>query len=99
MGRVTDKVPNPYLAAVRANRADAETATTDLRGDLDAAVTAMDNGAWQSPVADTFYTELTGHRTTLETAADGAMGEFDDAIASQPEEVEPNSWQTHWRNL
>ncbi|SDU85519.1 hypothetical protein SAMN04488563_6780 [Jiangella alkaliphila] len=99
MGRMPDKVPNPYLAAVRANRGDAEPAATGLRGDLDAAVTAMDNGAWQSSVADTFYTELTGHKTTLTNAADGALGGFDDIIASQPEEVEPNSWQTHWRNL
>lgn len=96
---MTEKVPNPYLAAVRANRGAAEPVAADLREDLDAAIQAMDNGAWQSTVADTFYTELTGHKTTLGTAADGVMGEFDDVIASQPEEVEPGSWQTHWRNL
>jgi hypothetical protein len=96
---MTDKVPNPYLAAIRANRGDAEPVADDLRDDLNAAVQAIDNGAWQSTAADTFYTQLTGHKTTLGTAADGVMSEFQTAIDGQDEEVEPNSWQTRWRNL
>ena len=99
MAEEGEKVPNPYLAAIRAKRASAQPTAATLRDDLDAAVAAMDAGAWESTVADGFYTELVGHRGALRTAADGAMGTYDDAIAGQPETVEPRAWQTRWRNL
>ncbi len=96
---MTDQVPNPYRAAMTANRGDARPISDDLKTDLDAAVQAMDNGAWQSRVADTFYTELTGHKTTLTTAAEGVMTEFDDAIEQQDPLVDRDAWQVRWRNL
>ncbi|WP_456789699.1 hypothetical protein [Cellulomonas sp. P5_C5] len=93
------QIPNPYLASIKQRRALAVPVAADLRDDLDAVVRAMDAGAWLSPVADAFYTDLTGHKQALTTAADGAISTFDSAVRSQPEQVEPGAWQTRWRNL
>lgn len=96
---MADQVSNPYRAALCASRDDARPVAADLKGDLDAAVKAMDNGAWQSSIADTFYTELTEHKTTLTTAAEGVMTEFDDAIEHEEPMVDSDAWQVRWRNV
>ncbi|SEF10672.1 hypothetical protein [Jiangella alba] len=96
---MADQVSNPYRAALCASRDDARPVSDDLKSDLDAAVRAMDNGAWQSSIADTFYTELTGHKTTLTTAAEGVMTEFGDAIEHEEPMVDANAWQVRWRNV
>lgn len=96
---MADTVPNPYRAAIVSRRNSARPFTEEFTTELDTAVRAMQANAWASTTADTFFTELTGHVSAVNTAAADAIGEFDDAIANQPEEVEPNSWQVHWRNL
>lgn len=96
---MSDTIPNPYLAALRSRRAQARPTVDDLRNDLDAAVTAMESGAWVSSSADDFAVDLAGHRSTLGLAADGVLATYDGAINRQPEEVEPGAWQTRWRNL
>lgn len=93
------QVDNPYLAAIRVRRSESVPITADLRAALDRVVSAMENDAWRSTTADIFESELTGHRTTLGSGADGVLTEFDDAIAQQPEQVEWDSWQVRWRNL
>ena len=93
------EIANPYLAAIKQRRDQAVPVATDLRDDLDAVVAAMDAGAWVSPLADAFYIDLTGHKASLTTAADGAMATFDAAVLRQPELIEPGAWQTRWRNL
>lgn len=92
-----EKVPNPYLAAVKQSRAGSVPAVTTLKAALDKAVAAMDGGAWSGGTADAFYSELTTHRTTIRTAGQGGLDTFDASIANQPEMVEPDSWYVHWR--
>jgi hypothetical protein len=96
---MADDVPNPYLATIRSHRTGALPVVGELRGDLDAAVAAMDAGAWLSSAADQFYDSLIQSRQTLATAADGVVATYDGAIRAQPERVEPHAWQTRWRNL
>jgi hypothetical protein len=92
-------VANPYRAAIAGRRDDSQPLTEAFATELDQAVTAMNDGAWISTAADTFFTELTGHVTALGTAAEGVLETYRTAIEGQPAEVPPNSWQTHWRNL
>jgi hypothetical protein len=103
MGTEDPKVPNPYLAAIRARKASSEGAAGTLRSALDKAVKAMDAGAWSGGKADDFYSGLTQRRTTASNAADNGMAEFDDAIngivSRGDEKVDPNSWYCHWHNL
>jgi hypothetical protein len=100
---MSGKIPNPYLAAIKARRQGSHDAAETLRTVLDAAVTAMDNGAWTGGKADGFYAELTGQRTDARTAATRGIAEFDDAIsdivARGDEMVDPDSWYVHWHNL
>ena len=93
------KVPNPYLAAIRAAKGRSTAPAHTLGTALDKAVTAMESGAWIGGKADTLAGSLSGWRTTASQAGTNALGEFDDAISGQPEMVEPNSWQVHWHNL
>ncbi|HET6166616.1 MAG TPA: hypothetical protein VFE07_07285 [Marmoricola sp.] len=93
------KVPNPYLAAIKANRASSVEPSHTLATALDKAVTAMESGAWVGGKADAFHSALTGHRTTARNAGPRSLQEFDDAISGQPEMVDANSWQVHWHNL
>lgn len=93
------KVPNPYLAAIRHNRASSVGPSHVLATALDNAVTAMESGAWIGGTADSFHAVLTSHRTTAKNAGPRALQEFDEAIAGQPELVDANSWQVHWHNL
>lgn len=93
------KVPNPYLATIRANRASSVGPSHTLATALDKAVTAMESGAWIGGTADSFHAVLSSHRSTAKKAGPQSLQEFDDAIAGQPEMVEANSWQVHWHNL
>jgi len=94
-----ETVPNPYLAAIRRNRAESVEPAHALASALDRAVSAMEAGAWVGGRADSFHDALTSHRTTARNAGPRALQEFDDAAAAQPELVEPTSWQVHWHNL
>ncbi|MGY2875926.1 hypothetical protein ACVW00_003116 [Marmoricola sp. URHA0025 HA25] len=94
-----DKVPNPYLAAIRENRRLSVDPAHTLATVLDKAVSAMEAGAWIGGRADSFHSALTGHRTTARDAGPRSLQEFDDAAAGQPEMVDPGSWQVHWHNL
>jgi hypothetical protein len=100
MGETAEpKVPNPYLAAIRSAKGRSTGPAETLKTALDKAVTAMEAGAWMGGKADTFAGSLSGWRSTARSAASSSLGEFDDAIAGQPEMVEANSWQVHWHNL
>lgn len=92
-------VTNPYRAAIAGRRDQSRPLTEAFATELDQAVAAMNAGAWISTSADTFFTELTGHVTSVGTAAEGVMETYRTAIEGQPEQVPMNSWQTHWRNL
>ncbi len=92
-------VPNPYLAAIKANRSSSVGPADELKDGLKAVKDAMDANCWQSPIADTFYGTLTQHERTLSNCRTNALAEFDEAIKGQPAKVESTAWQTHWRNL
>ncbi|WP_298328882.1 hypothetical protein [Haloactinopolyspora sp.] len=91
--------PNPYRATIATRRGLSRDDAEQIASELADAVTAMDNSAWVSSTADDFYAELTGHVRTLNDAGEAVMQEFSDAIEGQPKTVEPNAWQTRWRNL
>ena len=93
------KVPNPYLAAIRHNRASSVEPAGVLATALDKAVTAMESGAWIGGRADSFHAALTGYQASAKRAGTASLQEFDDAAAAQPETVDANSWQVHWHNL
>ena len=93
------KVPNPYLAAIKSAKERSSEPAESLRTALEKAGTAMENGAWSGGKADSFAGSLSGWKSTAKHAATAAMNEFDDAIAGQPERVDPQSWQVHWHNL
>ncbi|PSK98284.1 hypothetical protein CLV30_12070 [Haloactinopolyspora alba] len=99
MGDEEGTVQNPYRAAVQGRSGDSYDDLSDFTTELDDAKKAMDKGAWVSSAADDFYTELTEQITALNNAAEGAETEFSETIENQPEKVEPDAWQTHWRNL
>ncbi len=96
---MSDLVPNPYRAALRQRRGRAGPVADELRAALDAAVRAMERGAWVSSMADDFAADLAGHRDALGLASDGVLATYDEAIAGQPELVERDDWQVRWRNL
>lgn len=100
---MTDKVANPYLAAIRQRKGMSADAAETLRSALDKAAKAMEGGAWVGGAADDFYTDLTGHKKTAKGAADNGMGAFQEAIDNivnkGDEMVDPDSWYCHWRNL
>ncbi len=93
------QVANPYRAAIVAAKQRSADPAEVLGTALDQAVTAMEAGAWIGGTADGFASSLTGWRSTARRAGSAALEEFDDAVAGQPERVEVNSWQVHWRNL
>lgn len=92
-------VPNPYLAAIRSAKTSATGPAQELKDGLKSAKTAMENNCWQSPMADAFFSTLAQHERTLSNCRTNALGEFDDAMAGQPERVESTAWQVHWHNL
>lgn len=92
-------VPNPYKDALESARGRALGPAGEISRALDSAHRALSGGCWQSTTATGFGADLSGHRTTLGTVRDNAIGEFDDAIAGQPEQVESDAWQVRWRNL
>ena len=93
---MADDIPNPYLAALRDARIDADRLAGNMRDELKGVKTAMDNGAWVSTTADEFYTALGQQNTALDTAADEALAEVDDAIRGRPEMVPPDSPDGRW---
>ena len=92
-------IPNPYLAALRSARQRSVAPSHSLEHVLDAAVTAMEAGAWTGGKADAFGAELAGRRTATQRGGQRALQEFDHAISGMPEKVELNSWYVHWHNL
>jgi hypothetical protein len=97
----TDPVmlPNPYLAALRSARQQATGPAQSLADGLKAVDSAMQGNCWQSKLADQFYAELSGQRTTLSRCRTRALDEFDEAINGQPEKVPAGAWQFHWHNI
>ncbi|SDU56081.1 hypothetical protein [Jiangella alkaliphila] len=93
---MSDDIPNPYLAALRDARIDADRLAGHMRDHLKDVKTAMDNGAWVSTTADEFYTALGQQNTALDTTADEAVAEVDDAIRGRPEMVPPDSPDGRW---
>ncbi|PZF79711.1 hypothetical protein [Jiangella anatolica] len=93
---MAEDIPNPYLAALREARDDADRLAGPMRDELKGVKTAMDNGAWVSPAADEFYAALGQQTTALDTAADGALEDIDDAISGRPEMVPPDSPDGRW---
>lgn len=57
---------------------------------------AMENEAWVSGPADTFFSELTGHRKTLETVGDECESAAENRHDAEPDTVPPDDWRAQW---
>ncbi|WP_028045836.1 hypothetical protein [Cellulomonas sp. URHE0023] len=91
------QVPNLFRAAVVSARSSSVESASALSTAIDKAIKAMANGAWVGGRAGDLEDQLTSWRTTCQNAANGAIDEFDHALRGQPDMVEANSWQAHWR--
>lgn len=93
------QVANPYLAHLRACMAQARTADHDASGALRNVTSLMAGGAWRSASADAFAVDVTGQQRAASGGSGRCVAEIETAIASQPERVDPTSWQAHYRNF
>ena len=91
-----DKIPNPYLAALRAARSSAKPHRDPLLNALDGAVRSMETVMTGSAFATDLMAELKSRRRQCRTGAH-AISQFDRAISAEPEKVSPDSWQAHWQ--
>lgn len=82
--------------ALRRARTAASPRADAIRNALDDAHRAFSAGCWLSSTADDFGVALADRRSSLRTVHDNAMGEFDDAIAGQPEAVESTDHRATW---
>jgi hypothetical protein len=73
-----------------------EPLTVALRTNLDPGRTAMNQGAWISRTADTFFAELSEHIRSLDRAADGSLENLDTMIAGREPMVDPESADGRW---
>lgn len=89
-------VNNNYRSALVRARSTAVPRAREIKEALDKANTAFSAGCWLSTTADDFGAALATHRSSLTTVRDNAIGEFDDAIAGQPELVESTDWRVNW---
>ena len=96
---MSDSVPNVYKHALIAARPTADGRAADIRSALNAASLALMAGAWQSTTADDFGRALADHRSTLQSAASEERDTIDAEVATQPDEVPPDSWQANWARL
>lgn len=101
MGGNTDKVPNPYKAAVTSAKQQATPHAREFQGLLDTAESAMEAGAWISTdnAASGFGLGLSAQRRTLNHLDEDVSDAFQDVIGSEPDEVDPDAWQTRWHNV
>jgi hypothetical protein len=93
---MSDKVPNSYKHALVNARPAADGRARTVRSALNAASLALMAGAWKSTLADEFGEILSDHRSTLQSAAGEERDAIDAEVATQPDEVEPNSWEANW---
>jgi hypothetical protein len=91
------QVPNRFRAAVTSARASSVGPASELSTAIDKAIRAMAKGAWTGGRAGDLEDQLTSWRTICQNASNGAMDELDDTVRGQPEMVDANSWQAHWR--
>lgn len=89
-------VPNRYLAAVRAHRAQASPAAARVMEVLDQATRAMGAGAWVGGKGDEFGEQLAAHQVILHSRAQNCLDLFDSTIAAQADLVSPDSWHYRW---
>lgn len=93
------EVPNPYKSAVGRALGTVRGHATTVSTALDGAKKAFAAGAWTGGTSAAFSTDLTGHGNTAKTGADACVTELETIYNKEPDKVEPNAWQIHWRNL
>lgn len=93
------KISNPFKVARKGVKVDVGPSLTEISHALDAAVRAMDDGAWFSTKADAFYGSITDMRTTLQGVRTNVLADLTAKITPMDDCVEPNSSDAKWRNL
>jgi len=93
-------VPNPYRSALDQALHRVEGDAVELAAALDVVQSALEGGAWRSPLADAFAATTAEKRNRLlQRCGDAGVATVRQARDGQPPVVEAGSWQTHWRNL
>jgi len=90
------KVPNKYKAAVARNYGQAGAVARELANIMNDATSAMNGKAWVSTRADAFAGELKGVESTLRSAGSGCEAALKAKRDSEPDMVDPDSWQAKW---
>lgn len=90
-------VSNPYRDEIQHARAACLAPASRLETALEAARTAMDNGAWTGSGAEDFDGELTDRTATVRQSGPDAIACFDTALSGMPEQVPSDSWYVRWR--
>lgn len=96
---MTTKVGNAYKAALESERSIAAGEARELETALDDAWNAMAAGAWLSSAATEFEHALRAQRSALRPAGESVLREFDARIRTEPDMVEPHSWQALFYKL
>jgi len=91
-------VPNPYLAAIKAEKSRTSGDVTALSGLLNGVV-GMFHTAWEGGLADQTCDRMASLGRAAAEAGASATAAYDTAIAGQPAQVDEDAWQTRWRSL
>jgi len=92
-------VPNPYRSALDQALRHVEGDAGVLVEALTAVQSALEGGAWRSPLADAFAAATAENRARLRRCGDGCTATLRSARDGEPLMVEEGAWQTRWRNL
>ncbi|WP_405055928.1 hypothetical protein OG474_24665 [Kribbella sp. NBC_01505] len=93
------EVPNPYKSAVGQALGTVKGHATTVSTALDGAKKAFTGGAWTGGTSAAFSTDLNGNATSAKGGADACVTELETLYNKEPDKVEPDAWQIHWRNM
>jgi hypothetical protein len=66
---------------------------------LNTAKTAWGEKAWTGGTSADFEAGLTAQATAAKNGGDACVSELQGMYDKEPDKVDSNAWQVHWRNL
>ena len=93
------EVANPYRAAIGSALGSVKGYASTAAGALGAAKTAWSAKAWTGGTSADFEAGLTAQAGAAKDGGDACVSELQAMYNKEPEKVDSNSWQVHWRNL
>lgn len=89
-------VPNQFKAGAKTARANIVAVEAVIESSFDPAVRDMEDGAWESTAADTWFLDLSGYKTSVGRAVGDAIADIDLVIAREPDEVLDTDPRATW---